>query len=79
LYQLTTYGLAYAMPEPREVLLLHPLTNGELERATTLLFAPAAVAQQVRIRLVGVPIDGLLDGSVRNWWPWRHPSRILPE
>ncbi|MBV5272247.1 MAG: hypothetical protein JZU52_00955 [Lamprocystis purpurea] len=79
LYQLTTYGLAYAMPEPREVLLLHPLTNGELERATTLLFAPAAVAQQVRIRLVGVPIDGLLDGSVRDWWPWRRSSRILPE
>lgn len=45
LYQLTSYGLVYAMPEPREVLLLHPLTNGELERATTLLFTPAAVAQ----------------------------------
>ena len=69
LYQLTTYGLAYAMPEPREVLLLHPLANGERERAATLLFAPAAVTQQVRIRLVGVPIDGLLDGSVRHWWP----------
>ena len=57
------------MPDPREVLLLHPLANGERERAATLLFAPAAVAQQVRIRLVGVPIDGLLDGSVRHWWP----------
>lgn len=69
LYQLTTYGLAYAMPEPREVLLLHPLATGEMERATTLLFAPSAVGQQVRIRLVGVPVDGLLDGTVSRWWP----------
>ena len=69
LYQLTTYGLAYAMPEPREVLLLHPLATGEADRVTTLLFAPYAAGQQVRIRLVGVPIDGLLDGSVHRWWP----------
>ncbi|MBI2567008.1 MAG: hypothetical protein HYV63_08270 [Candidatus Schekmanbacteria bacterium] len=69
LYQLTAYGLAYAMPEPREVLLLHPLAMGESERATTLLFAPSGSAQQVRIRLVGVPVDGLLDGTVGRWWP----------
>lgn len=69
LYQLTAYGLAYAMPEPREVLLLHPLASGELERATTLLFAPPASNQQVRIRLVGVPVDGILDGTVADWWP----------
>lgn len=69
LYQLTTYGLAYAMPEPREVLLLHPLARGEFERATTLLFAPSAAGQQVRIRLVGVPVDDLLDGSIQRWWP----------
>jgi 5-methylcytosine-specific restriction enzyme subunit McrC len=69
LYQLTTYGLAYAMPEPREVLLLHPLARGEFERSTTLLFAPSATAQQVRIRLVGVPVDDLLDGTVKRWWP----------
>jgi 5-methylcytosine-specific restriction endonuclease McrBC regulatory subunit McrC len=69
LYQLTTYGLAYSMPEPREVLLLHPLARGEFERATTLLFAPSAAAQQVRIRLVGVPIDDLLDGTLTRWWP----------
>lgn len=69
LYQLTTYGLAYAMPEPREVLLLHPLATGATERATRLLFAPSAASQQVHIRLVGVPIDGLLDGSVQHWWP----------
>lgn len=73
LYQLTAYGLAYAMPEPREVLLLHPLASGELERATTLLFAPSAANQQVRIRLVGVPVDGLLDGTVARWWPLAPP------
>jgi hypothetical protein len=57
------------MPEPREVLLLHPLARGEFERATTLLFAPAAAGQQVRIRLVGVPVDDILDGTVTRWWP----------
>jgi 5-methylcytosine-specific restriction enzyme subunit McrC len=69
LYQLTTYGLAYSMDEPREVLLLHPLARGEYERATTLLFAPPAATQQVRIRLVGVPVDDLLDGTLERWWP----------
>ena len=69
LYQLTTYGLAYPMPEPREVLLLHPLARGEFERATTLVFAPSAAGQQVRIRLVGVPVDDILDGTVTHWWP----------
>ena len=69
LYQLTTYGLAYAMREPREVLLLHPTSRGELERGTTLLFAPSSAGQQVRIRLVSVPVDDLVDGTVKNWWP----------
>lgn len=69
LYQLTTYGLAYAMPEPREVLLLHPLVRGEFERSTILLFAPPANEQHVRIRLVGVPMDDLLDGTLKRWWP----------
>ncbi len=69
LYQLTAYGLAYAMPEPREVLLLHPLTTSEPARATTLLFTPSPATQQVRIRLVGVPVDGLLDGTAAGWWP----------
>lgn len=69
LYQLTTYGLAYSMPEPREVLLLHPVGPGDAGRAATLLFAPSAAGEQVRIRLVGVPLDGLLDGTVERWWP----------
>lgn len=69
LYQLTTYGLAYAMAGPREVLLLHPLTRGEFERPTTLLFAPSAADRQVRIRLVGVPVDAILEGTVAHWWP----------
>jgi len=73
LYQLTAYGLAYAMPEPREVLLLHPLTGGDVDRATTLLFAPPGATHDVRIRLVGVPIDGILDGTVKRWWPLRAP------
>lgn len=69
LYQLTTYGLAYPMPEPREVLLLHPVGSGDAGCAATLLFAPSAAGEQVRIRLVGVPLDGLLDGTVERWWP----------
>lgn len=69
LYQLTTYGMAYPMPEPREVLLLHPLAAGELDRPTTLLFAPSAVTQHVRIRLVGVPVDSMLEDSSFRWWP----------
>lgn len=80
LYQLTTYGLAYPMPQPREVLLLHPIARGEFERATTLLFAPSAAEQQVRIRLVGVPVDDLLDGTVKRWWPLdaARPQAAIP-
>lgn len=77
LYQLTAYGLSYPMPEPREVLLLHPLASGELERATTLVFAPPAANKQVRIRLVGVPVDDLLDGTVACWWPLVPPPAPL--
>ena len=81
LRQLAIYGLAYAMPEPREVLLVYPLGAGEVDRGTSLLFAPAATPQQVRIRLVGVPVDGLLDGTVARWWPlaplvWSQPGGV---
>ncbi len=71
LYQLAAYGLSYPMPEPREVLLLHPLATGELDRGAMVLFAPPAANQQVRIRLVGVPIDRILDGTAKGWWPWK--------
>lgn len=70
LYQLTTYGLAYDLPAPREVLMLYPLAADEKSRPTSLLFGALAYSQQVHIRLVGVPLDGLLNGTVRNWWPW---------
>ena len=69
LYQLTTYGLAYRMPEPREVLLFHPLGTGEKDLPTRLLFAPGAAANRVQIRLVGVPIDAVLAGEQPRWWP----------
>ena len=69
LYQLTTYGLAYDMPEPREVLLLHPLGDGDRDRSSTVLFAPPSMDQSVRIRLVGVPIDDILRGDAEGWWP----------
>lgn len=69
LYQLTTYGLALPMPEPREVLLLHPLASGDLDHATTLIFAPPGATQQALIRLVGVPVDRLIEGTPTPWWP----------
>jgi len=69
LYQLTTYGLSYPMPEPREVLLLHPLGTGESDKRTVLRFAPGAASQEVLIRLVGVPIDDIVEGKLERWWP----------
>lgn len=76
LYQLTTYGLAYAMPQPRDVLLLHPVSIHEPERAATLVFAPTSVDQHVRIRLVGVPIDGFFEKTIENWWPLERPHHL---
>ncbi len=67
LYQLVTYGLAYVMPEPRQVFLFYPLESGEVERPAQLLFAPDGTADKVHIRLVGVPVDALLSGE--RWWP----------
>jgi 5-methylcytosine-specific restriction enzyme subunit McrC len=69
LYQLTTYGLAYEMRGPREVLLFHPLNAGDLDRRTRLLFAPRGAGQRVQIRLVGVPIDAIFGGELCSWWP----------
>jgi 5-methylcytosine-specific restriction enzyme subunit McrC len=67
LYQLITYGLAYDMPTPREVLLFYPLGSGETERPVKLLFAPGSATEKVQLRLVGVPIDDMLSGQ--PWWP----------
>lgn len=61
--------IEYSMPEPREVLLLHPIGPSGARSTATLLFAPSAAGEHVRIRLVGVPVDGLLDGTVERWWP----------
>jgi len=77
LYQLITYGLSYEMDEPREVLLLHPLGADDRDRASTVLFAPAAANQEVRVRLVGVPIDEIVSGRLANWWPVGQSSPLL--
>lgn len=70
LYQLTTYGLAYPMSEPREVLLLHPLPSGLVDRPAELMFGAGSVRHQVRIRVVGVPIDRMLQLGTEPWWPF---------
>jgi len=69
LYQLVTYGLAYPIDGPRPVLLFHPLEPGKKVRPSTLAFAPSGGGPQVRIQLVGVPIERLLEGSETAWWP----------
>ena len=66
LYQLTTYGLSYDMAEPRDVLLLHPTVRGASEMPARLMFAPQGSNAQVRVRLVGVPVDEILAG--RDGW-----------
>ncbi len=76
LYQLTTYGLAYPLPAPRTVLLFHPLAERETDRPASLTFAPGAVSEPVEIRLVGVPVDRILEGE--RWWP-NHPALALPQ
>ena len=72
LYQLTTYGLAYPLPAPRTVLLFHPLAEREIDRPARLTFFPGALAEPVEIRLVGVPVDRILEGEM--WWP---PQAVL--
>ena len=67
LYQLTTYGLAYPMPKPRQVFLFYPLARGKKEHAAQLRFAPDSLTESVQIRLVGVPIDNIFAGEC--WWP----------
>ena len=69
LYQLTTYGLSYRMTEPRTVLMLHPLSHGQEDKQTMLSFHPHSSSQQVKIKLVGVPLDEIMEGNARRWWP----------
>ena len=54
-----------------------PARHQETDRATTLLFAPSAAGQPVRIRLAGMPVDGILNGTVGRWWPL-DPPRAVP-
>lgn len=69
LYQLTTYGLSFEMAEPRDVMLFHPEIGGAEARPARLLFSPPAMERgQVRIRLVGVPLDAIGSGH-SSWWP----------
>jgi 5-methylcytosine-specific restriction enzyme subunit McrC len=67
LYQLTTYGLAYSMPKPRQVFLFYPLTREVKERSARLRFAPDNLTESVQIRFIGVPIDNIVAGE--RWWP----------
>jgi 5-methylcytosine-specific restriction enzyme subunit McrC len=71
LYQLTAYGLAFELPEPRTVVILHPLGEGDHDLGTELLFAPVGGIGHVSIRLVGVPIDELAAaGEDARFWPF---------
>lgn len=79
LYQLTAYGLAYGLAEPREVLLLYPLMPNAVARPARLRFAPAGGGARLAIRLVGVPVAALLDGRAPGWWPLAHSGQGRPE
>ena len=57
-----------AMPEPRSTTPSSARAR-RVQARDDALFAPLAAGQQVRIRLVGVPVDDLLDGTVKRWWP----------
>lgn len=70
LYQLTIYGLSLDLPDPRTVLLLHPVVRGERAPATQLRYAPPALGERVILKLVGVPLDDILDGKNPSWWPF---------
>jgi 5-methylcytosine-specific restriction endonuclease McrBC regulatory subunit McrC len=67
LYQLVSYGLAYPLPEPRDVFLFYPLPSGSVSQAARLRFAPQELAQPIYIQLVVVPIDRIVSGE--PWWP----------
>jgi len=65
LYQLTVYGLSYIERVPREVLLFHPVSRVGVCGESVLLFRGG----DVRIRVVGVGLDELLESGCVGWWP----------
>ncbi|MBU1432533.1 McrC family protein [Myxococcota bacterium] len=67
LYQLTIYGLAYGLRAPKAVLLLYPLPEGQAEAREALRFEAPGLEGAARVRLVGVPVDQILDGAT-GWW-----------
>jgi len=51
------------------VLMLYPPRNGPRNKHTILFFHPHTRSQQVKIKLVGVPLDEIMEGNARRWWP----------
>ena len=49
--------------------MLHPLSHGQEDKQTMLSFHPHSSSQQVKIKLVGVPLDEIMEGNARCWWP----------
>ncbi len=62
-----SYGLAYPLPEPRDVFLFYPLPSGHISQVARLRFAPHEKSNPVHIQLVSVPIDSIVSGE--SWWP----------
>jgi 5-methylcytosine-specific restriction endonuclease McrBC regulatory subunit McrC len=76
LYQLTVYGLAYNMPEPRNVFLLHPqLDSAQAQQQPVVHFTPDTFGQRVTIRVVGVPVAQLVEKDTPRWWPFEEDIR----
>lgn len=75
LYQLTVYGLAFDLPEPRTVVILYPLGEGDRDIGTVLQFVPDGGRGRVTIRQVGVPLAALATGGKsEHFWPFDAPT-----
>ena len=57
--------------------MLHPLSHGQEDKQNMLSFHPHSSSQQVKIKLVGVPLDEIVDGNARCWWPARIVGLII--
>ena len=68
LYQLTTYGLAWSEATETPTLLFYPAFDDK-PAAAELKFGSGPDRQRLTIRLVGVPVEGLLSGRIGRWWP----------